>query len=364
MNNIFKLRKKLNLDQKTLAEQTGFSRSYLGALENGRKRLNEDSIQKISKALGVNPEDLIKDDDKSLDFLYEIYNNNIKKYRLKSGLNQKELANMIGKSRTLIAGLENGKIRPTNSNLEQISKALNVSVNDLLQNNIQHKMSIEIMPNKHILFYLRNKLNITVKDLSDITGITQTDLKNIESNNMKPSLEDINIIATALKIRPEEIITTNIVPEKVYTKEDKIIHIPMYNHPLSAGKGMFTFEEENFQPIKILESILEEMSISNSKNLIAFKINGNSMEPTLKPNDTAFLDKTINYINGEGIYAFTYGETDNLEFYIKRMQKIPNKLLIISDNPIYENWDIKLPNNHIKIIGKLKFSINLNKLDY
>ena len=52
--------------------------------------------------------------------------------RLKKGWNQSELARLCGKDRQALEKLENGKVNPTLYTLLEISKALNVSLRDLV----------------------------------------------------------------------------------------------------------------------------------------------------------------------------------------------------------------------------------------
>ncbi len=59
MNNIKHIRKNKNMTQFDISKLTGISRVQIMRLENGTRRLNQDNINKISKALNCKPEDLI-----------------------------------------------------------------------------------------------------------------------------------------------------------------------------------------------------------------------------------------------------------------------------------------------------------------
>lgn len=50
----------------------------------------------------------------------------IKKLRLKKGLTQKQLAELVGKDRTVINKIENGKIKPTIGTAKALGKILKV----------------------------------------------------------------------------------------------------------------------------------------------------------------------------------------------------------------------------------------------
>ncbi len=63
------------------------------------------------------------------------------------------------------------------------------------------------------------------------------------------------------------------------------------------------------------------------------------MCPTIEPGDLIFVDASINQFDGDGIYVFGFDD----KIYVKRLQMIPDKLLVISDNQIYREWGIMQP---------------------
>lgn len=86
---------------------------------------------------------------------------------------------------------------------------------------------------------------------------------------------------------------------------------------------------------------------------------GDSMSPTIAPGDLLFLDKTITYFDGDGIYAFCFEG----ECYVKRLQKIGSKIVVLSDNSNYQSWSIEkdaLDMLYIqsKVISSVPFNIN------
>lgn len=55
----------------------------------------------------------------------------------------------------------------------------------------------------------------------------------------------------------------------------------------------------------------------------------------LSQSDLLFVDISVNSFDGDGIYAFLYDETA----HVKRLQKMKDKLLVISDNKSYAARD-------------------------
>jgi putative phage repressor len=88
------------------------------------------------------------------------------------------------------------------------------------------------------------------------------------------------------------------------------------------------------------------------ENLTLVGIKGDSMEPTLPKRGLAFVDERIRHFDGDGIYAFFYdddcGEGSS---YMKRLQKVPGRLIAHSDNPKYSAFDIK-PDDPFQIAAK------------
>lgn len=80
---------------------------------------------------------------------------------------------------------------------------------------------------------------------------------------------------------------------------------------------------------------------------------GDSMLGTIDPGELVVLDITVNHFISDGIYAFTYGDG----MHIKRLQLLKDKFIVISDNKIYERWEIDSENEpkfhiHGFIVGK------------
>lgn len=57
--NIRNYRKKQNLSQEDLATRCDLHRTYIGSVERGERNISALNIEKIAKALGVKPEDLV-----------------------------------------------------------------------------------------------------------------------------------------------------------------------------------------------------------------------------------------------------------------------------------------------------------------
>lgn len=86
-------------------------------------------------------------------------------------------------------------------------------------------------------------------------------------------------------------------------------------------------------------------------------IRGDSMSGTIKLGDLLFVFVDINTkeFDRDRIYAFLYEDTD----HVKRLQKMKDKLLVISDNKSYSAWDPieRDEMNKVFVFGKVVGSI-------
>ncbi|WP_368928386.1 S24 family peptidase [Mixta calida] len=63
---------------------------------------------------------------------------------------------------------------------------------------------------------------------------------------------------------------------------------------------------------------------------------GDSMRGSVEPGELVVLDVTVSRFVSDGIYAFSYGDSA----HIKRLQRLKDRLVVISDNKTYEKWEI------------------------
>ncbi len=55
-----KRRKELGLTQEKLAKASGLHRTYIAGIEAGKRNISLKNLEKLAKALKVNPDDLLK----------------------------------------------------------------------------------------------------------------------------------------------------------------------------------------------------------------------------------------------------------------------------------------------------------------
>jgi len=125
-------------------------------------------------------------------------------------------------------------------------------------------------------------------------------------------------------------------------------NIPKVKARLSAGGGSFEVgsEVEGYYAFR-----KDWLTTKGSQNkMVLMDIFGNSMEPEMKDGDTILIDESQKDILAGAIYAVGIDDT----IMVKRVEKHPNKLVLLSDNKDYS--PIYLQGNEInsvRIIGKV-----------
>lgn len=129
------------------------------------------------------------------------------------------------------------------------------------------------------------------------------------------------------------------------------ILIPRYNVEASAGGGSVVAEERIIDRMAFREDWVRVTLGLSPKDLVLISATGDSMEPTLHPGDLLLLDRSIERIKDNAIYAIQVNGT----LLIKRVQRRTDGSVIIkSDNAAYETevlTDSKAED--LRIVGRL-----------
>lgn len=130
--------------------------------------------------------------------------------------------------------------------------------------------------------------------------------------------------------------------------DSKYIDIPKVKARLCAGGGSFEVGSEIEGYYAFRKDWLSAKGLVNK--MVLMDIFGNSMEPEIKDGDTILIDESQKDILAGAIYAVGIDDT----IMVKRLEKHPNKLVLVSDNKDYS--PIYLKGNEmtsVRIIGKV-----------
>lgn len=207
-----------------------------------------------------------------------------------------------------------------------------------------------------VLKQLRESRDITILKLSEISGVANGTIGDIERGKSNGSKKTLEKLANALKlnsIEKDELYTAflgrkvneseTLKSNATILEEETLISIPVMAKA-SAGNGYLNFSN---QPL--YNKLIRKNGFHEHCYLI--EVSGNSMEPLIQDGAYVVVDPyQTDYIEGK-VYVLKYAD----EVYIKRVLLKPEaKVMILkSINPEYE--DIYIPadqSDQIKIIGR------------
>ena len=125
-------------------------------------------------------------------------------------------------------------------------------------------------------------------------------------------------------------------------------NIPKVRARLSAGGGSFEVGS-NIEGYYAFRKDWLRTKGTISK-MVLMDIFGNSMEPEMKDGDTILIDESQKDILAGAIYAVGVDDT----IMVKRLEKHPNKLVLLSDNKDYSPIFLQGGEiNSVRVIGKV-----------
>ncbi|HBQ0962098.1 TPA: helix-turn-helix transcriptional regulator [Klebsiella pneumoniae] len=205
----------------------------------------------------------------------------------------------------------------------------------------------------------RKAASMTQKTLGDAVGVSQAAIQKIETGRAAQTTKLLDI-AKALRVRPEWL-SSGTGAMRADGEDDKkpshinhdVFRVDILDLAVSAGPGIV-----NQEFVEILHSVEYAPAEARhmfdgrkAENIRIINVRGDSMSGTIEPGDLLFVDINVKSFDGDGIYAFLYDDTA----HVKRLQKMKDKLLVISDNKSYAPWDPieKDEMNRVFVFGKV-----------
>lgn len=205
----------------------------------------------------------------------------------------------------------------------------------------------------------RKAASMTQKTLGDAVGVSQAAIQKIETGRAAQTTKLLDI-AKALRVRPEWL-SSGTGAMRADGEDDKkpshinhdVFRVDILDLAVSAGPGIV-----NQEFVAILHSVEYAPAEARhmfdgrkAENIRIINVRGDSMSGTIEPGDLLFVDISVKSFDGDGIYAFLYDDTA----HVKRLQKMKDKLLVISDNKSYAAWDPieKDEMNRVFVFGKV-----------
>jgi len=86
-------------------------------------------------------------------------------------------------------------------------------------------------------------------------------------------------------------------------------------------------------------------------------VRGDSMLPNIKHGDVAMVDTEHAYYNGDAVYLIQYDDNT----FIKRLQRLPDGLYVISDNKDYLPYKLAPSEDNLQVVGKVLAVLSVKK---
>lgn len=214
-----------------------------------------------------------------------------------------------------------------------------------------------------------NKIKNHVKKLIDDRGFSYNSLsiqfgknssylqKFVKEKSPKRLDEEFRIkLARALDIDEQEL--TDLPINRHNNESDKedrnVVSIDVLDVTACCGKGIDNFAENVVGQQLMTLSALHELTTVSHKNIKILKTTGDSMLPTISPNDSLWVDISCKSFVGDSLYLLCVHNS----LMVKRLQYnlSDNSITVKSDNPEYNDNNIK-DIYSLEIVGKVIYHI-------
>lgn len=190
---------------------------------------------------------------------------------------------------------------------------------------------------------MREKRGLSREALAELVGTTATTIYRKETGMRGLKTSEINRYAEALGCEPIQLIDTGTEYEKkispvIVEDAEGAVQIPVYDVTASAGNGIVIHDENVKYHATFRLEWLKRVSSAPLNKLAVISVEGDSMQPTLSPEDTVLVDMTQTQPRRDGIYVLRYDDA----VLVKRLRYDPQRRMvtIISDNIAYPPLDI------------------------
>ncbi len=203
-----------------------------------------------------------------------------------------------------------------------------------------------ILGMKNKLGEIRKKVGLSQQKLADLADTNYVQISRLENGGRKLSVEWAERLAPHLNVKAQDLLFDS---NKEHAPLD-LTMINVYDVAASAGSGLVITQENVVSQLAFKPDFLSEVTSAPHNKLVAIKINGDSMYPTLNHNDVVLVDMTVKKVGKDGVYIVQYD--DGLMAKRVRVDPIRKLAIICSDNTSYPPIDGVNPDD-IKIIGKV-----------
>lgn len=180
-------------------------------------------------------------------------------------------------------------------------------------------------------------------------GISVNTYKSLEQGKLPLTIDKVNVLKEKMDINPIWLLYGE---GSMFLSDESIsqdVLIPYYDDiKASAGFGASNGDVQDPEYIHLPKSLTTECCRTKTE---AIKCSGDSMSPFLKDGDVMFVDKSKVELKDGDIYVVRFGE----DLFVKRLFRIPGKLIARSDNSLYPEFDLLV--DSFEILGKVIYKM-------
>lgn len=196
--------------------------------------------------------------------------------------------------------------------------------------------------------------NIKPIELSERTGIDKSKISSYMSGRYKAKQDGVYLIAQVLNISEAWLMGLDVPMERKEYKHDNIkldaLGNPVAMIPIlgTVKAGYDYMAQENWEG-----TIEVDKKLTESGEVFALRVHGDSMAPSLIENDIVIVNKQDDFENGNIVVALINGD----QATIKKAKKSENGILLQPLNTSYEPLIFtkeEMKNIPVKIIGVVK----------
>lgn len=204
---------------------------------------------------------------------------------------------------------------------------------------------------------LTKEMNLTQVDLAKRLGWYQTRVSELFLDKANIPARKIYDVANFFGLDYKELKDynegkTDKIPSRTKNPINKtdIVKIDILDVSACCGEGTENFTENVIGQQMMTLPALRELTTSAPENIKIIKAIGESMLPTIHPNDVVWIDISVTSPTSDGLYAIIVGS----DLMIKRIQINPfdNSATIKSDNTQYATF-INKNYNEVRVIGRV-----------
>ncbi len=203
----------------------------------------------------------------------------------------------------------------------------------------------DMSPERARLVELTEQARTSLASLSSMLGRNPSYLQQFVRKGSPRKLEEADRRRLAEFFGVEEVELGADPDVRPLRESGDFIEVPRLALDASAGPGAFSAEEISFDAFRFSRRWLREMGLEGA-DLTAIRVEGDSMEPTLRSGDEIFVDRHKR--SGEGIHVVRIGDA----LHVKQVQaSAPGRITLISANDAYA--PIELAREEVEVIGRV-----------